>query len=384
MYKLNPERQLLAKSYANTLKWVERINVGFFLLYTFTWILFGVADKINRFSSGYSPHENDLVLDFIIYYSIYLLSWFPISLFIDRWISRKYGMAVNGVVIWALWYFLKSAYSLGKYLILILAIFGCVNVLLAGRLPIAWLMVWPFIHSYMSPSVLIRFYVKAFIASKPLQKSMVDLETKIRDFLIQINFPVEKILVYRSDRDDFDANAFAFPKRKPEIYLGANVIGKFTTEEILTILAHEVGHLRDNRFSKPRTLFFTWIYPLISLSILIAILFLFSKAFIPQATGVSVSWFPVAMIIMWLYSYVSFGLLYYFYMGDGEFSADDFALTIIDPETYVSTLLKLADVNLYFFAPSKRSVLNYYPSFYERILRIQRKYPNKIVVGEIV
>jgi Zn-dependent protease with chaperone function len=213
---------------------------------------------------------------------------------------------------------------------------------------------------------------------------MVDLETKIRDFLVQINFPVEKILVYRSDRDDFDANAYAFPKMKPEIYLGANVIGKFTTEEILTILAHEVGHLRDRRFSKLRTLFYNWIYPMISLSILIAVLFLISKAFIPQATEVSVSWFPVAMVVMWLYSNVSYGLLYYFYMGDGEFSADDFALTIVDPETYVSTLLKLADVNLYSFSPSKRSVLNYYPSFYERILRIQRKYPNKIVFGEIV
>jgi hypothetical protein len=59
-------------------------------------------------------------------------------------------------------------------------------------------------------------------------------------------------------------------------------------------------------------------------------------------------------------------------------------LTIIDPESYVSTLLKLADVNLHFFAPSKRSVLDYYPSFYERIQRIQGKYPNKFVVGEIV
>jgi len=102
--------------------------------------------------------------------------------------------------------------------------------------------------------VLILFFFQTFfirLTSKltPLQDG--SLKNKIIDLCLQLKFPLKRILVIDLSKKTTKANAFftGFGALK-SVVLGDNLITQFTEEEILTVVAHEIGHYQQKHIWK--------------------------------------------------------------------------------------------------------------------------------------
>lgn len=72
-----------------------------------------------------------------------------------------------------------------------------------------------------------------------------ELKSAIRQFASRVNFPLDNIFVIDGSKRSSKANAFfAGIGRKKKIVLYDTLIHKHTTDELVAVLAHEVGHFK--------------------------------------------------------------------------------------------------------------------------------------------
>jgi len=72
-----------------------------------------------------------------------------------------------------------------------------------------------------------------------------DLKTAIEDFSKKVNFPLDNIFVIDGSKRSSKANAFfSGIGKKKKIVLYDTLINNHTTEELVAVLAHEVGHFK--------------------------------------------------------------------------------------------------------------------------------------------
>jgi len=72
-----------------------------------------------------------------------------------------------------------------------------------------------------------------------------ELKTAIEDFSRKVNFPLDRIFVIDGSKRSSKANAFfSGIGKKKKIVLYDTLIEKHTTEELVAVLAHEVGHFK--------------------------------------------------------------------------------------------------------------------------------------------
>jgi STE24 endopeptidase len=72
-----------------------------------------------------------------------------------------------------------------------------------------------------------------------------DLKSAIQDFARRVNFPLDNIFVIDGSKRSSKANAFfSGIGRKKKIVLYDTLIQKHTTDELVAVLAHEVGHFK--------------------------------------------------------------------------------------------------------------------------------------------
>ena len=73
----------------------------------------------------------------------------------------------------------------------------------------------------------------------------LDLKTAIQHFAERVDFPLDNIFVIDGSKRSNKANAFfSGIGRKKKIVLYDTLIQKHTTEELVAVLAHEVGHFK--------------------------------------------------------------------------------------------------------------------------------------------
>jgi STE24 endopeptidase len=86
-------------------------------------------------------------------------------------------------------------------------------------------------------------FVPLFNKLTPLQDG--ELKSAITEFSKKINFPVDNILVIDGSKRSKKANAFfSGIGRKKKIVLYDTLIANHTTDELVAVLAHEVGHYK--------------------------------------------------------------------------------------------------------------------------------------------
>jgi STE24 endopeptidase len=72
-----------------------------------------------------------------------------------------------------------------------------------------------------------------------------ELKSAIRDFANKVNFPLDNVFVIDGSKRSSKANAFfSGIGRKKKIVLYDTLIQKHTSEELVAVLAHEVGHFK--------------------------------------------------------------------------------------------------------------------------------------------
>ncbi len=228
----------------------------------------------------------------------------------------------------------------------------------------AWLVVSAFsIFMAMFYSNLI---VPLFNKQRPLEEG--ELRDAISAFSTKVGFKLDNIFVIDGSKRSTKANAyFTGLGAKKRIVLYDTLIKEMTTEEIVAVLAHEIGHNKKKHVVQGL---------LIGLAQTGFVLFIFGlfigNPALSKALGVDEPNFHIGLIAFGvLYSPISFftGIFMNLLSRKNEYQADRFAAENYHPEALASALKKLSVNNLTNLTPHKWYVFfNYsHPTLLQRL-----------------
>ncbi|MCB0513952.1 MAG: M48 family metallopeptidase [Bacteroidetes bacterium] len=242
----------------------------------------------------------------------------------------------------------------------------------AGQL--FWMYAWILftVFSVFMAMFYTSWIVPVFNQLKPLEEG--NLRTKIEEFVAKVQFPLTNIFVIDGSKRSSKANAyFSGLGSKKTIVLYDTLIAEHTEEELVAILAHEVGHYKLKHIQK------SLVIGILQMGI---VLFILSWAVsFPQLTSAlgletNKPVFALGLIAFsMLYAPISTltGLLMNIYSRKNEFEADNYAKENTGSGVFlISALKKLSSNNLSNLNPDKWYVFfNYsHPPLRHRIEKL--------------
>ena len=211
-----------------------------------------------------------------------------------------------------------------------------------------------------------RLIVPLFNKQTPLEEG--SLREKISEYAKSVGFNLEKIFVIDGSKRSTKANAYfsGFGSEK-RVTLFDTLINDLEEDEIVSVLAHEVGHY------KKKHIIFNLISSVLLTGLTLFILSIFiSKPILSEALGVSIPSFHIGLIAFgMLYSPISefTGLIMNYFSRKFEYQADNYAKDTYKAEPLISGLKKLSKNSLSNLTPHKAFVFMHYshPTLLERI-----------------
>ncbi|OJX92006.1 MAG: peptidase M48 [Paludibacter sp. 47-17] len=214
-----------------------------------------------------------------------------------------------------------------------------------------------------------EWIVPLFNKQTPLEAG--ELRTAISSFAEKAGFKIDNIFVIDGSRRSTKANAyFSGLGPRKRIVLYDTLIAQMTIDEIVAVLAHEIGHYKHRHVLKGLLLslpFNLLLFYLLGLTL---------KSDLPAmaAGGTAASFHVNALVFFTIYTPVSmvFDLLGNLFSRRHEYQADAFAARYGYSDALVSSLKKLSATSLSNLMPHPLYVFfNYsHPTLYQRIKKI--------------
>ena len=355
-----------SQDYNKSIYWFNLISSSItflLLLLVFKYELLGKLDNILRSFS----FENEISLSLLFFGSIFFINEIisiPFQLYQNFIIEEKFDFNKMSFKT----FFLDKIKS---YFFVI--IFGglLITILLISIIYFSnnfWIYFWVFISLFI---VFINLFYTSLILPvfnklKPLEDG--SLKKKIVFYAKSVNFPLSKIFVIDGSKRSSKANAFFSGLGKSKkIVLYDTLINNHNDEELVSVLAHEVGHYKKNH-----------IISNLILSIIFTglMLFVFSKFLfnseISFALGGDVSFRHFELFAFSiLYSPISYilGVFMNIKSRKNEYEADNYAVKTFDKTHLINALKNLSKDNLVNLTPNPAYVfVNYsHPTLYQRI-----------------
>lgn len=342
----------------------------FAFLLMLAMLLFYGFGRVDAFVWGLtsSPVIAALLFFGIIMFASYLLG-LPFSIYETFVIEEKYGFnkttprtfffdEIKGLVL--------GAVVSGGLLALVVYIYQLTQHMF-------WIYAWAVFAAFSI--FMTMFYsnliVPLFNKQTPLKEG--ELRDAIREFAHKADFELDNIFVIDGSKRSSKANAyFTGFGRKKRIVLYDTLIEEMNTEEIVAVLAHEIGHYKKKHVVQGM---------LISLVQTGLVLFLFSLLIdspaLSKALGVEEPNFHIGFIAFGiLYSPVSFvlGIFMNQLSRKNEYQADGFAARNFSPRPLAEALIKLTRKNLSNLTPHPRYVwFNYsHPPLLQRLQHLKK------------
>lgn len=206
------------------------------------------------------------------------------------------------------------------------------------------------------------FYAKLIV---PLFNKQIPLESgslrdKISNYAASVGFNLNNIFVIDGSKRSTKANAYfsGFGKEK-RVTLYDTLINDLDEEEIVAVLAHEVGHY------KKQHIIVNLIISIVLTGITLYLLSIFiSNPLLSNAIGVSIPSFHAGLIAFGLlYSPISeiTGLIMNYLSRKFEYQADNYAKSTYKASPLISGLKKLSQSSLSNLTPHPANVFMHYP-----------------------
>lgn len=340
------------------------ISSTFSVMLTLAFIILGGFSWVDGIARTFS--ENEIVISLIFFGIIMLGSdilMTPFSYYSTFVIEEKYGFNKTS----------KKTFILDKLkgLLMTVIIGGGILALIVWFYQIAgenfWWYAWILVAVF---SVFMNmFYAKLIVPLFNKQKPLEDgtLRSKIEKYAQSVGFQLDNIFVIDGSKRSTKANAYfsGFGKEK-RITLYDTLINDLEEEEIVAVLAHEVGHYKKNHIiinllaSILTTGFTLWL-----LSVFIG------SPVLSEALGVTEPSFHIGLVAFGiLYSPISeiTGLIMNYLSRKFEYQADNYAKSTYDGDSLISSLKKLSRNTLSNLTPHKSYVFVHYshPSLLQR------------------
>lgn len=232
----------------------------------------------------------------------------------------------------------------------------------------AWLLVSAF--SVFMAMFYSNLIVPLFNKQTPLEKG--ELRDAIQQFSDKVGFKLDNIFVIDGSKRSTKANAYftGFGSKK-RIVLYDTLIKEMEIEELVAVLAHEIGHYKKKHVIQGLVI------SIIQTGILLFIFsLLINNENLSKALGVEVPNFHIGLVAFGiLYSPVSFvlGIFMNLLSRKNEYQADAFAAQNYQPAALASALKKLSVQNLSNLTPHKTYVFFHYshPTLLQRLAHLK-------------
>ncbi|WP_339633424.1 M48 family metallopeptidase [Bizionia echini] len=235
-----------------------------------------------------------------------------------------------------------------------------------------WLYAWGLVtfFSIFMNMFYARLIVPLFNKQMPLEDGK--LRDKISAYAETVGFTLDKIFVIDGSKRSTKANAYfsGFGSEK-RVTLYDTLITDLEDEEIVAVLAHEVGHY------KKKHIIFNLVTSVLLTGLTLYILSVFiSNPLLSNALGVETPSFHVGLIAFGLlYSPISeiTGLVMNWFSRKFEYQADNYAKNTYASEPLITSLKKLSKNSLSNLTPHKAYVFVHYshPTLLQRIKNLK-------------
>ena len=236
-----------------------------------------------------------------------------------------------------------------------------------------WIFIWGLVafFSLFMNVFYSSLIVPIFNKQTPLEEGT--LKSELEKLASNIGFQLDMIFVIDGSKRSTKANAYFSgfgPKKRIVLY--DTLINELTTEEIVAVFAHEVGHYKKNHIIF--NLFASTILTGITLYVLSLLI---ENALLSEALNIQTPSFHIGLITFSiLFSPISelTGLVMNSISRIFEYQADNFAKEKTDPEALISSLKKLSKNSLSNLTPHKATVFMQYshPTLLERIRNLRK------------
>ncbi|MCC1485154.1 M48 family metallopeptidase [Winogradskyella immobilis] len=216
-----------------------------------------------------------------------------------------------------------------------------------------------------------KLIVPLFNKQTPLEEG--ELKDKISTYAKSVGFQLNNIFIIDDSKRSTKANAYfsGFGSEK-RVTLYDTLVNDLDEEEIVAVLAHEVGHY------KRKHIIFNLIASVLLTGLTLYILSIFiNNPLLSNAIGVSTPSFHVGLIAFGLlYSPISeiTSLIMNYVSRQFEYQADDYAKNTYKAKPLITSLKKLSKNSLSNLTPHKAYVFMHYshPTLLERITNLER------------
>ncbi len=366
------DKYIKSQDYTKTNSKFSYITSTFSLLITLIFIYGGVYNIIDQWLLGFL--ENKIVIGLLFFGLLTLITdiiSLPFSIYSTFVIEEKFG-------------FNKTTYAtffidkIKGYFLMIVIGAPVLSVILyffeTFPKEYSWIYAWALItiFSLIMQPIFNILIAPMFNKFTPMPEG--PLLDKIKNYLQKVDFPVKKLEIMDGSKRSSHSNAyFSGLGKNKRIALFDTLVEQMNDDEIVAVIAHEVGHYKLKHIHSGIILSAIQsaiMFYILSLFLLDEMLF---EAFYMENISVYASllffstlYTPISMLVGFLFSYIS---------RKNEFAADSFsAKTSKLPDSLISGLKKMSKENLSNLTPHWLNVmLNYsHPPVIDRIIALRK------------
>ena len=371
MTTLDPERQRQAKQYARIRRRLWLVDTIFSGLYALAWLFFGWAFALRTWLNQFTQNEWILVPLFVaVFGGIYTILNLPLGYYSGFVLPHRFGQSNQSFRDWVIDQLKGLAIGAPIGLLLLELLYLALRV--TGALWWLWAAIGLLIFNVLLTNLAPILIMPLFNKYVPLGDEHKDLADKLLALAERANTKVRGVFKYDMSKRTKSANAaLTGIGNSRRIVIGDTLISEFSTDEIETVLAHELGH----HVHRDIPLFITFGTLSTTLSLFLASLALnWVIHYFGFASPADVAAFPALNLIFGAYGLLSMPL------GNAvsrwrEGMADDYALQSTGKrEAFASAFTRLANQNLGEVDPEKWVVFLFYshPPLGERIEKARR------------
>ena len=371
----NVENIFSENEYSKSQKY-KKVNFKFNLvssvysfLILFTVLYFGLLGSLDSYIRNVT-FENEISLSLIFFASVFIISdtlKIPFQLYRVFVIEEQFGF--NNTTLKTFIFDKLKSYFISLLLIVILA---TPLLLFIVFFPSSfWIYFWILISIFL---IFINMFYTTLIV--PIFNKLEvlgdgDLKKKLDNFSAKVKFPITNIFVINGSKRSKKANAFfsGFGRNK-KVVLYDTLIKNHTADELVAVLAHEIGHYKLNHVKT------NMVISIITTGFMLFILsnFIFNSD-ISYALGGNVSFRHLEIFAFFIiYSPISsiISVLMNIKSRKNEYEADEYAVKNFKKEPMEDALRKLSKDNLTNMTPHPvYEFLNYsHPSISKRLKAI--------------
>jgi len=359
------------KKYNRTKIWLSLVNFGISLVFLLVLILTPLSRLFAEWAIDLWANPYGSLLLFVLFVGVAeSVIGFPLSLYSGYIMEHQYDLsdqslgsyfweklkgllvgAVIGIPVLLLFYYFLRTYGNGWWL------------------PTAILMfILTILLSRIAPKVIMPLFYKF----EPIDRE--ELRDRISSMARDMGLSVEGIFKFNLSKETKKANAaFTGIGKAKRVILGDTLLENFSDDEIMSVLAHELGHFKEKHI---------WKLSAVGTVFTILGLFLVSRLY---AYVIDVSAFESITSLAALPIITLFLIIFNFIVGPVqnalsrhfERQADDYSIKLFrQPEITIRSLEKLAEQNL--ADPDPHPVVEFlfysHPSIPHRVERIQERH----------